>query len=52
MGYNWDSKTERRICYIVWEILQDYRERFKDNRILEDLASDLEDALAYGPEEV
>ena len=60
MGCNWDpgcderltDEAELRVCSAVWEIVQDYRERFDGNSILEDLARDLEEALAYGPEDV
>ncbi|KKN68058.1 hypothetical protein LCGC14_0455120 [marine sediment metagenome] len=43
--------AEKRVCIKVWEIVNDYQRRFPGSLILGDLVSDLEDVLAYGPEE-
>ncbi len=43
--------AEKRVCTKVWEVVNDHQRRFPDSLILGDLVSDLEDELAYGPEE-
>ncbi len=42
--------AEKRVCTKVWEVVSDYRCQFPNSLILRNLASDLEDVLAYGPE--